>query len=130
MNWVEEESIGVTPDQIQNALASNYASGNVVAAKELLRFQCEALDGTIRSYDPNVAMLGAENRGAVTCYLDSLLFAMFAKMEAFECMLTRREYPNEAQQKLAVLLRLWVNLLRSGKLIRAEMVCTHLSLEG
>ncbi|EHA58456.1 hypothetical protein MCOR27_004190 [Pyricularia oryzae] len=122
MNWVEEESIGVTPDQIQNALASNYASGNVVAAKELLRFQCEALDGTIRSYDPNVAMLGAENRGAVTCYLDSLLFAMFAKMEAFECMLTRREYPNEAQQKLAVLLRLWVNLLRSGKLIRAEMV--------
>lgn len=123
MSWAEEESLAdVTRDQVRFALESNYASGDAAAAKELLRFQCQALEGVIQSYDPDVAMLGAENRGAVTCYLDSLLFAMFAKMEAFECMLLRREYPDEAQQRLAVLLRLWVNLLRSGKLIRSEMI--------
>ncbi|PUU83352.1 hypothetical protein B9Z19DRAFT_1073134 [Tuber borchii] len=33
-------------------------------------------------------MLGAENNGGVTCYLDTLLFAMFARLDAFEV-----EYP-------------------------------------
>jgi hypothetical protein len=65
-------------------------------------------------------MLGAENRGAVTCYLDSLLFAMFAKLESFECML-KNDLPDEPPRKLAALLRLWVNMLRSGKLIEADM---------
>ncbi len=74
-------------------------------------------------------MLGAENREAVTCYLDALLFAMFAKLESFECML-RGESLDEAPKRLAALLRLWVNLLRSGKLIETDMVrniafCSH-----
>jgi len=67
-------------------------------------------------------MLGAENRGAVTCYLDSLLFAMFAKLESFECML-KHEIDDPAAMRLAALLRLWVNMLRTGKLIEADM--TH-----
>jgi hypothetical protein len=66
-------------------------------------------------------MLGAENRGNVTCYLDSLLFAMFAHLTAFESML-KNDLENEPQRKLAALLRLWVNMLRSGKLIHADMV--------
>lgn len=66
-------------------------------------------------------MLGAENRGNVTCYLDALLFAMFAKLTAFECML-KNDSADEAQRRLAALLRLWVNLLRRGKLIHTDMV--------
>lgn len=66
-------------------------------------------------------MLGAENRGNVTCYLDALLFAMFAKLTAFECML-KNDLADEPQNKLAALLRLWVNMLRSGKLIHEDMV--------
>ena len=66
-------------------------------------------------------MACAENRGSVTCYLDALLFAMFSKLEAFECML-RNDLPSEPQRKLAGLLRLWVNMLRSGKLIHTDMV--------
>lgn len=82
--------------------------------------QSKTLAGDVVQYNPNTAMLGAENRGNVTCYLDALLFAMFAKVEAFECMLTS-DLPEEPQTKLAMLLRLWVNLLRSGKLIQADM---------
>lgn len=71
-------------------------------------------------------MLGAENRGAVTCYLDSLLFAMFAKLESFECML-KHEIDDPAAMRLAALLRLWVNMLRTGKLIEADMVSGQVS---
>ena len=74
-------------------------------------------------------MLGAENRGAVTCYLDSLLFAMFAKLESFECML-KHEIDDPAAMRLAALLRLWVNMLRTGKLIEADMVSGQLSSPG
>lgn len=88
---------------------------------ELLVLHQSSLSGTILPYDPNVRMLGAENRGNVTCYLDALLFAMFAKLEAFECML-KYDPSDEPQRNLATLLRLWVNLLRSGKLIHTEMV--------
>lgn len=66
-------------------------------------------------------MLGAENRGNVTCYLDALLFAMFAKLDAYECML-KNDSSDENQRKLAALLRLWVNMLRSGKLIHSDTV--------
>ena len=66
-------------------------------------------------------MVGAENREFVTCYLDALLFAMYAKLEAFDCML-KNEQLDENQRNLAALIRLWVNMLRSGKLIRTDMV--------
>ena len=66
-------------------------------------------------------MLGAENRGNVTCYLDAMLFAMFANLDAYERML-RIDFADGPRQKLATLLRLWVNLLRSGELIFTDTV--------
>lgn len=72
-------------------------------------------------YNPKTRMVGAENRGNVTCYLDALLFAMFAKLEPFECML-KNDLSDGAQRKLATLIRLWVNMLRSGKLVQTDMV--------
>jgi len=83
--------------------------------------QQEAFAGIIAPYNPQVQMLGAENRGNVTCYLDALLFAMFAKLEAFECML-KNDITDPAQRNLACLLRLWVNMLRLGHLIWTDMV--------
>ena len=91
-------------------------------ALELVQLQDKAFKGIIQPYNPHVHMLGAENRGNVTCYLDSLLFAMFSKVTAFECML-KNDLTNEPQRKLAALLRLWVNMLRSGKLIHTDIVC-------
>ncbi|KAI1776039.1 cysteine proteinase [Hypoxylon cercidicola] len=107
-------------DQIRYALNSKYAYGHVDKAVELLSLQQISLSGKIIGYDPGVRMLGAENRGNVTCYLDALLFAMFAKLESFECML-KNDSLDDAQRRLATLLRLWVNMLRSGKLIETDM---------
>ncbi|KAI8630134.1 cysteine proteinase [Xylariaceae sp. FL1651] len=105
---------------IRYALNLRYSSMDVDKAIEILLLQQTSLSGRIISYNPAVRMLGAENRGNVTCYLDALLFAMFAKLESFECMI-KREIHDEPRKKLAALLRLWVNMLRSGKLIETDM---------
>ncbi|KAI1312758.1 cysteine proteinase [Xylaria venustula] len=110
------------PDEyIRYALNSKYSSMDVDKAIEILELLQTSLSGEIIDYNPASHMLGAENRGNVTCYLDALLFAMFAKLDAFECMLKAEIPDDEPRQKLAVLLRLWVNMLRSGKLIEANM---------
>ncbi|SPQ21628.1 419a408e-6118-47d8-84e2-0f37ae6858fa [Thermothielavioides terrestris] len=111
----------ISKDIIRVALRSNFAAGDTDKAVELLQLQQQAFSGIIQPYDPNVEMLGAENRGNVTCYLDSLLFAMFAHLTAFESML-QNDLESEPQRKLAALLRLWVNMLRSGKLIHTDMM--------
>ncbi|KAJ8125363.1 hypothetical protein O1611_g8275 [Lasiodiplodia mahajangana] len=111
----------VCDENILYALNLKYSSMDVDKAVEILELQQASLLGEILSYNPNIRMLGAENRGNVTCYLDALLFAMFAKLDAFECMLKADIRDDEPRKKLAVFLRLWVNMLRSGKLIETDM---------
>lgn len=78
-------------------------------------------EGIIQSYDPNIKLLGAINREGVTCYLDALLFAMFARLGSFEAMLYKN-FEDQPRKRLATLLRLWVNTLRAGKLITTDIV--------
>lgn len=59
----------------------------------------------------------------VTCYLDSVLFAMFSRLDFFEAILYKPFTDhNDPRRKLAIILRLWVNMLRSGKLITTDIV--------
>lgn len=81
----------------------------------------ESEQGIIQSYDPNVKLLGAINREGVTCYLDALLFAMFVRLGSFEAMLYKN-FEDAPRERLATLLRLWVNVLRGGKLITTDIV--------
>lgn len=90
-------------------------------AYDLLVLANESLEGELKDYNPNVPMLGAINRNMVTCYLDALLFAMFARLDSFEAMLYDN-FEDEPRKKLAAVLRLWVNLLRTGQLIRVDLV--------
>lgn len=111
----------ISGEYLRFALRSRFAAGNTDKALEILLLHQRSESGAIEPYDPNVQMLGAENRGNVTCFLDALLFAMFAKLEAFECML-KNDLPEEPQRNLAALIRLWVNMLRGGKLIHTDIV--------
>lgn len=107
--------------QIEYSLKTKYADGDVDEAYELLTLFYEAEEGYVRPYNPSINMLGAENRGAVTCWLDSLLFAMFARLGSFEPMLYTK-FDSGPENRLAILVRLWVNMLRSGKLIQEDLV--------
>jgi hypothetical protein len=84
----------------------------------------ETYEGIVRPFDPTTKLLGAENRGSVTCFLDALLFGMFARLDSFEAMLYE-SFEDPQRRKLAGFLRLWVNLLRSGRLITTD-VTKHL----
>ena len=113
----------MTDDVVRTALNSKFADGDIDKAVEFMELQKRAVAGTIEPCNPKVQMLGAENREAVTCYLDALLFAMFARLTAFECMLVKGDgETDEKKNNLKALLRLWVNMLRTGKLIRTDMV--------
>ncbi|KIW27326.1 uncharacterized protein PV07_07076 [Cladophialophora immunda] len=102
------------------ALRSNAASGDVDAACGLLLAMSDASEGIVTPYDPRTKLLGAQNRQGVTCFLDATLFSMFSRLDSFEAMLYN-SFNDLARNKLAFLLRLWVNLLRSGKLITTDI---------
>jgi hypothetical protein len=106
---------------IEYALRSSSARGNVDKAFDLLVLFHETVSGQLIKADPNIHMLGAENREMVTCYLDSLLFAMFARLDSFESVLSV-EFPDVATNTLATILRFWVNMLRTGRLITTDIV--------
>ena len=114
---------GIDEAQIEYALQTKYANRDTNRAYEMLVLFQESVEGIVRPYDPNIHMLGAENRGAVTCYLDSLLFAMFARLGSFEPILYTH-FEDEPRRRLSTLIRLWVNMLRTGKLIQTDIVCT------
>jgi hypothetical protein len=111
----------VDDSQVTYVLNSKHAAGDLDKAVELLILFQQAVDGIIRPYDPNIKMRGSENRGAVTCYLDSVLFAMFARLTSFEPIL-HNTFEDEPRRRLATLIRLWVNMLRSGLLIHTDIV--------
>jgi hypothetical protein len=123
------KQLGITAleeEHISYALQATH--GDTEKAFSLLLLLEDSIEGIIRTYTPNTKLLGAENRAGVTCYLDALLFAMFARLDCFEAILYK-SFSDEPRRKLAVLLRFWVNLLRSGKLITTDMV-SHYSLQS
>lgn len=118
---MEAKSISFQDSQILYALHSTYASNDLDKAFELLLAMSSACEGSIIKYEPGVKLLGAVNRKAVTCYLDSIIFAMFSRLDSFESMLYNT-FEDDARNRLGLLLRLWVNLLRTGKLITTDIV--------
>ena len=88
---------------------------------QLLTLLNDTLEGTIYECKEDLVLYGAENRESVTCYLDSILFAMFARLNNFEGLLYDL-YDDAPRKRLASVLRLWVNMLRRGKLITTDIV--------
>jgi hypothetical protein len=111
----------IKESHIKYALQHPYSNGDPDKAVQLIRLFHETICGKMVKFNPVIPMLGAENRNMVTCYIDSLLFAMFARVDSFESMLSV-EFPDPAINQLAIMLRFWVNMLRTGKLITVDIV--------
>ncbi|KAI9791980.1 MAG: hypothetical protein M1816_003249 [Peltula sp. TS41687] len=115
--------IGITKikeAQIEYALLAKYSDGDQEKAYDFLVLIEDSVEGIIREYSPDVRLLGAINREKVTCWLDALLFAMFARLRSFEVIL-QDSFTDQPRRRLATLLRLWVNMLRTGKLITTDI---------
>lgn len=96
------------------------SEGDIDVAYNLLVAISNASEGILTPFDPARKLKGAVNRHAVTCFLDSTLFAMFSRLDSFEAMLYN-SFEDVKKERLAFLLRLWVNLLRSGDLITTDV---------
>lgn len=117
--------LGVDEQQINYALQSKHAEGDLDKAVEMVILVQDSVDGVIKPINPAIQMKGAENRELVTCYLDALLFAMFSRLRSFEPILYTQS-ADEPTNRLKSLLRLWVNMLRTGILIREDIVCSSM----
>ncbi|KAK5677401.1 hypothetical protein LTS10_009971 [Elasticomyces elasticus] len=100
------------------ALRASHGDGE--AAYKLLVLLQNTYEGIVEQYDAKTKLLGAVNREGVTCFADALLFAMFARLDSFEAMLYD-SFNDIQRKKLAGLLRLWVNMLRTGRLITTDI---------
>ncbi|THY93261.1 cysteine proteinase [Aureobasidium pullulans] len=109
-----------TEANVNYALQATNSEGNGEDAMRLLLLFEDTYEGILKTYNPSTKLLGAENRNGVTCYLDALLFTMFARLDSFEAMLYN-SFEDLPRKKLAGLLRLWVNMLRSGRLITRDI---------
>lgn len=107
--------------QLEQGLSCMNASGDVDKAIEMVKLFQDSVEGIVKNYDPSVEMKGAVNKNNVTCWLDSLLFAMFAQLPSFEPILCT-VYEDEPRRRLSTVLRLWVNMLRTGMLIETDIV--------
>ena len=112
----------VDQQQIEYILRCKSIGGDSDKAFQLLVLFEDSWEGIIKPYNAEKKMLGAENRESVTCYLDALLFAMFARLGSFEAMLYNT-FNDKSRKNLAALLRLWVNILRTGRLVTTDIVC-------
>lgn len=105
---------------VEYALRAGGTNGDSEAAFKLLMLLQDTYEGIVRPYNPETKLIGAQNREGVTCYLDALLFAMFARLDSFEALLYD-SFQDLPRKKLAGLLRLWVNMLRTGHLITVDI---------
>ncbi|KAG0352166.1 hypothetical protein BG005_008363 [Podila minutissima] len=106
----------------------------------------EAVQGTLLPIHQETHLSGAVNDQMTSCYIDALLFAMFARLTAFEGLLnvnldgdsdsdsdgsgkvgapkaiTEKQEMLLRTHRLQTWLRMFVNQLRSGKLVQAHVV--------
>ncbi|KAH7053837.1 hypothetical protein BKA57DRAFT_390764 [Linnemannia elongata] len=81
----------------------------------------QAVHGTLVPVQQEIVLGGAVNDQMTSCYIDALLFAMFARLSAFEGLLNKDEERLHTH-RLQTWLRMFVNQLRSGRLIQAHVV--------
>jgi hypothetical protein len=114
-----------TSSNVRFAMDNNYSQGNVHKAVELIQFFKDAADGVlvpiVNRQKHYYKLLGADNYRGVTCYIDALLFAMFARLESFEPILFKNFEHDSRKEYLSTFLRFYVNLLRSGKPITTDI---------
>ncbi|KAG8627945.1 hypothetical protein KVT40_003818 [Elsinoe batatas] len=110
----------ITTPNVEYALRQPSVAGSTDEAFRLCLLLEDTYEGLLKAYNPSTKLLGAVNREGVTCYLDALLFAMFARSDGFEAMLYN-SLEDASRKRLAGLLRLWVNMLRTGRLITTDV---------
>ena len=117
---LDNKGVKIRDGSIIWALRSPVSAGDDDVAYRFLLALSDSSEGLIANYDSAIKLRGSVNRQGVTCYLDSTLFSMFSRLDSFEAMLYNT-FPDRPRSKLSFLLRLWVNMLRTGQLVTTDI---------
>ncbi|KAG0250575.1 hypothetical protein BG011_008244 [Mortierella polycephala] len=140
------EHVGYPADEeIAEYLLSSY-QWDIGKTMQYCEDLVQAVQGALVPVQTEIPLNGAVNDQMTSCYIDALLFAMFARLSAFEGLLNvnldvetdsdsdgssemAESRRSEARQgallhshRLQTWLRMFVNQLRSGRLIQAHVV--------
>ncbi|KAI7871259.1 hypothetical protein BDF14DRAFT_1878653 [Spinellus fusiger] len=115
-------SVALEDSTIQSVLEAN--DWNMRKARVELENYEEAALGLLRPLpDATQVFLGSVNDQNTSCYINSLLFAMYANLTTFDPLLTYDTTSEELEkQKLQIYLRLYVNTLRKGHLVKGDFI--------
>ncbi|KAK3844092.1 MAG: hypothetical protein J3R72DRAFT_438895 [Linnemannia gamsii] len=132
-------------DETAEYLLSSY-QWNIDLTLQYCQDLLQAVHGTLVPVQQDVVLGGAVNDQMTSCYIDALLFAMFARLSAFEGLLnvnldaesdsdseesgtgapdtgpSKKDEERLHTHRLQTWLRMFVNQLRSGRLIQAHVV--------
>ncbi|KAJ2851942.1 hypothetical protein IWW36_000715 [Coemansia brasiliensis] len=98
------------------------AHGDTQAALRRVDLLLKTRDGIVLPIDPTMRLSGAENAGGTTCYLDSIMAALFAAHSSCDGLLFMRDLGSQDANGVQALCRLLTNFLRAGELIGADMM--------
>ncbi|KAI9489877.1 ubiquitin carboxyl-terminal hydrolase-domain-containing protein [Zychaea mexicana] len=112
----------IEEDKLRSLLEDN--NWNLKRAMAELNDCEEAYHGLLHGPPPaNESLLGCENDGGTSCYIDALLFAMYTSLTAFDPLLTTDTSSGQAAKRdLQTSLRLFVNIMRNGQLVKKHIV--------
>lgn len=82
-------------------------------------------DTIVLDRDNRYKMLGAQNLNGITCFLNATLFAMFCRSDSCFDKLLYSALDGPVG-RFATMVRLWVNMLRSGWFISSDIVAVSL----
>lgn len=119
----------VTDEDVLEALDNDFAAGDALKAIALLVAYSDAAAcvlNPVREPTGEISPLrGACNYKGMCCYIDSLMFALFARVRCFEPLLYYQANSLDTEY-FATWLRLYVNLIRRGELITSDINrCLH-----
>ncbi|ORY80481.1 ubiquitin carboxyl-terminal hydrolase-domain-containing protein [Protomyces lactucae-debilis] len=120
---LEQRGLHYDPSRCRTLLMGRFCHGDPGRAVNLALALRDAEDLILVEAHAGTLLQGVENLSGTTCYLDALLFAMFARtVPLFDALLYQDRSDVPEATRLAVNLRLFVNLLRTGHLITGDLV--------
>jgi hypothetical protein len=120
---LEQRGLHYDTEGCRKILQGRFCHGNPQRAVNLALALRDAEDLILIEAHAGNLMQGVENMSGATCYLDALLFAMYARtIPLFDALLYQNRAEAYEATRLAVSMRLFVNLLRSGHLITGDLV--------
>lgn len=117
-----KSNVNASREMLSMVAGCRFAAKDVARAQLLLQHLDMSASDKLVSPPAGSGLIGMDNWLNVTCYLDCLVFVMFAKLTEYDDLLYHQPLSSEDSNELRFLMRLVVNLLRSEEHITTDIM--------